>query len=292
MATIEGIDISRYQGVMTSATINKLKEKNVKFVYVRFSQGENYKDQQAENNTKLLQDAGILVGPYHFVTTANAINQYNWFIKCMGDFQFDLPPAMDCEAYSSTLSFSGESVIVPTMRMKILAQEHPEMFLPHPGQDFSAVLTNGKIFVGNVYSYTYPTEAIVDVIGLRLTEWMKSQTKLTKFPYPVIYTNASSGNVIFKSLTMSRYLLWVANWNVQTPYLPKIWTNKPYLLWQNYVIKDASDYGIAGSLDHDVWGNYMEFPGGTTPPPVNNTVKVTLEFPDKSIFTGTLDMEE
>lgn len=129
---------------------------------------------------------------------------------------------------------------------------------------------------------TYPTQATVDVIGRSLTDWMKFEPQLAAFPYPAIYTNPSSGNRVITSANMSRYLLWIANWRVPTPNLPKVWQGKPYFIWQDNVV-DASPYGLTGQVDHDFWGTYMPFPGQ---PPATDELETTVRYPDGRTFKG------
>ncbi len=233
MTDIIGIDISHWQGQLSNEAISKILALGVRFAGVKFSQGTSYRDDCAVYNASQLQVAGVKVFPYHFVTTDNGIQQYNNFVESMAGFQFDLPPALDCEYYNQV---SGNAYRGPV------------------------------IFTG-MFGLTITTAAIVDVIGMRLTEWMKSQTKLTTYQYPTIYTNVSSGNKIFTSAysKMNRYNLWVANWKVAKPNLPAIWKDKGYLIWQDGVV-DGSPYGIAGDVDHNVWGNLFPFPDNPPPP--------------------------
>ena len=47
------------------------------------------------------------------------------------------------------------------------------------------------------------TQAIVDVMGMKLTTWMAVRPEYTGFPYPAIYTNYSMGNTIFTASSPS-----------------------------------------------------------------------------------------
>lgn len=253
MAKIEGLDISHWQGSLTIAKINKMLAKGIKFVGVKFSQGTYYKDSVAEHNTALLQSKGILVFPYHFVTVESGQDQYDWFAQCTRNIQFDLPPAMDCEHYSEPSKCSANK----------LGCEEGEVL---PVLAFRRNKIPLKNRLGDIVgAYLIPSEATVDVIGTRMRQWMKLQPRLGIFSQPSIYTNVYSGNAIFKSPSMSKYGLWVANWGVSTPYLPNIWVGKKYIIWQDDVI-DGQPYGIDGDVDHNVWGKLYDFPGGTTPP--------------------------
>ena len=131
-------------------------------------------------------------------------------------------------------------------------------------------------------------------MGRSLTQWMTTQPSLVDFVYPSVYTNASSGNKIFTSATMSRYLLWVANWNspgkppLATPSKPAVWRDTPHYVWQ-YAVQDGSDFGDPGTqYDRDRWGTLMPFPGDEPPPPDDDVIEVTIK-QDGKIYTGTLE---
>ncbi len=274
---IFGHDRSRYQGPLTQAQVDKHKAMGSRFFWVRFSQGTSYRDPEAVAATRLLQANGFPVGPYHFTTTDNALSQYNWFVKCMGDIQFDLPPAMDVEYYSSMSELRNirrRGMGIEEEEVKIITDLRYDK--PPLRARFAAPLR-----------YSIPTAAIVDSLGLKLTTWMQGQSKLVAlanlypaYAFPAIYTNVSSGNAVFTkkyAVMADRYNLWAANWGVQSPNLPAIWKGKPYLVWQDKV-EDGAPYGIVGQLDHDVWGTAVPFPGDTPVPPVDHVFTVTVTY--------------
>ena len=92
---IIGCDISHHQG--EAIDWNKMADAGVKFIYIKCSQGINIKDHDFETNIMGAYSVGILPGPYHFVTADNPAKQYEWYIRCMGDYMFGLPPALDVE---------------------------------------------------------------------------------------------------------------------------------------------------------------------------------------------------
>jgi hypothetical protein len=132
---------------------------------------------------------------------------------------------------------------------------------------------------------------------------MADQPALKSYKYPAIYTNQGSGNRIFKTASMSRYPLWVANWHspnkppLTEPALPAVWKGKLWYIWQDSII-DGAPYGINGQVDHDIWGSLFPFPGDEPepppPPPDGSTLKVNeleIETPDGKIvhLRGTLE---
>jgi len=235
-----GLDISRHQG--TVIDWDKVASSGVKFLYIKCSQGTDHKDPNFEANIVNAKKVGIKVGPYHFTTTGNALDQYNWFVYCMGGTEFDLVPALDCEYYSGY----GDN-LRPILQFRY---NNPPL----------SIRISGAI---NTYSIT--TQEIVDSIGRRLTNWITTKPKLKDFIFPTIYTNVSSGNRIFTKTIMNRYPLWVAHWHgpsvrLTKPTLPRIWKDKDWYIWQDEVV-DGDKYGFPSKVDHDIWGKLFEFPG-------------------------------
>lgn len=93
----KGIDVSRFQD-----TINWKKvasNKNIKFVYVKASEGSSIRDKMYRYNMKKAREAGLLVGSYHVYssrTTAQA--QFANFKKTVGNTKQDIVPVLDIEA--------------------------------------------------------------------------------------------------------------------------------------------------------------------------------------------------
>ena len=250
MSEIKGIDISKWQGELSDSTVINMIRAGIKFAYVKASQGSGSQDPHFEHNAMVLLASGMLVGAYHFVTNDNG--QYDNFLGQLGKFTWTLPPALDCEAYTSVAGSIRDTV----------------------------------------YGLAYPTQAIVDAMGIKLTAWMKTQPSLSGFVYPSIYTNASSGNRIFTSQTMSRYLLWIANWTTNpVPAKPAVWKNTPHFIWQ-YAVEYGIDFGDPGTqYDRDRWGPLMPFPDDEPepPPPDEDSIEVTIKTNDNKIYTGTLE---
>lgn len=259
MAEILGIDISKWQSELSDATVANMVQAGIQFAYVKASQGAASQDIRYEHNVMVLMAAGMAVGAYHFVTNDRADLQYNNFLAQLSKFPtWQLPPALDCEAYTQT---SG--------RLEMSVRDV-------------------------AYGLSYPSQAVVDAMGRSLTQWMTTQPDLVDFVYPSIYTNASSGNKIFTSSTMSRYLLWIANWNspgkppLVTPNKPAVWRDTPHYVWQ-YAVQDGADFGDAGTqYDRDRWGPLLPFPGDEPPPPDEDVIEVTIK-QDGKIYAGTLE---
>jgi GH25 family lysozyme M1 (1,4-beta-N-acetylmuramidase) len=266
-----GLDLSHWNLV---TSWEKMKESGVEWVYIKFSQGSGYLDPKAIEHYNNAKRVGLLVGAYHFVTKDNAISQYDQFIKCMGNLKFELTPMLDCEAYTShtekyTINNNGEL---------IENEVFPVKEFRYGNVDEKAVLQLGEIL-----GYSYPTESIVDVMGMRLAGFQG-------FPQPAIYTNASSGNVIFKSASMKKYPLYIANWRVTKPLHPAVWKNEPYYIWQDDVV-DGTIYGVEDKVDHNIWGTKIEFPGTTPPPPPTGRKVFAKAIIDGEVYSGELKKE-
>ena len=259
MADKIGLDISHWTGKLTDEAIQKIIAHGIRFVGVKFSQGTGYKDDVAEYNTAKLQAAGVLVFPYHFATNADSNAQYNWFVRCMGSYQFDLPPAMDCEYYTAA---SNEALLLA----RAMGQQEAEVEVVKEFRYANPPLRTRMGAVVGAYQIT--NDKVVNQIGLALGNgWMRSQSKLAAYRWPDIYTNLASGNAIFKRDLMAKYNLWVAAWGARQPSLPNVWKAAGrYIIWQDGVVSGAP-YGITGEVDHNRWGNLFPFPGDEPPPP-------------------------
>ncbi|MBQ8892226.1 MAG: glycoside hydrolase family 25 [Bacilli bacterium] len=94
---IIGVDLSNHQG---DVDMSKLKEKGIKFIYMKATEGSSHVDLQFENNWKNAKDEDILAGAYHFFSyDSSGENQANNFIKTVGDISGRLIPVVDVEYY-------------------------------------------------------------------------------------------------------------------------------------------------------------------------------------------------
>lgn len=255
-----GLDRSKWQGPATAAQVAAQVAAGVRFVGIKASQGGTGRDATFAANVAAYKDSGILLFPYHFVTNDNAIQQYDNFMGALStvDYTWRLPPALDCEAFTAPAR------------------------IPLLGGLLGA----------------YPSSSIVWYMAGALREEMSSWPGLAGFDWPMIYTNASSGNVIFKDAKFAQLPLWVANWRVTAPYLPNVWrANGKYIIWQDNVV-DGAPYGIDGQVDHDVWGNLMPFPDGSDPEPPDPEptdppayYDLTLTDPDGVKYAGRVSRE-
>ena len=96
---VKGIDVSHHNG---SIRWDILAEKDhIQFVYIKATEGATIVDNMYAKNTVSAKDAGILVGAYHFLTTASsAEKQFENFKAAVNTTRIDLLPVLDAEKMS------------------------------------------------------------------------------------------------------------------------------------------------------------------------------------------------
>jgi len=251
--TIKLLDVSHWQ---PPVDWRKAKAAGIRGVYIKVSQGATHKDDRAKIHYEGARAEGLLVGCYHFCTNDNATAQYNNLIDAVLRINdvWDLPPALDCEAYTS---YGGniyglnefKEFLLPPMSLEVVFCDEHEFHIGPAGARF----TNA------ILGITYPSSAIIDSVGRKL---------LKHHEQVAIYTNQSSGNKIFGTQTIfgKRYQLWVANWtSAAAPALPAAWKGRPWMCWQKGVV-DGAQYGVTGKVDYNEWGTSLPWPGNEEPP--------------------------
>lgn len=81
--------------------MNKLKEQNIKFIYIKATEGSKTKDNKFDENWTNTKNAELLSGAYHFFSyDSEGKTQAENFIKTVGkDIKGRLLPAVDVEYY-------------------------------------------------------------------------------------------------------------------------------------------------------------------------------------------------
>lgn len=94
--TIQGVDVSTYQGDIDFPT---LKKNGITYVFIKATQGITYKDPRYGTNSFEARKAGLIMGAYHYYMTDDApLPQAKNFIATSGLKSGDLPPVVDIEA--------------------------------------------------------------------------------------------------------------------------------------------------------------------------------------------------
>ncbi len=98
--TIHGIDISRYQKDIDWPQLvdNQQKKYPIKFVFVKATEGETFRDVLFDDNFHNARRYGFIRGAYHFYTPSVAPEkQAKNFISTVKLLSGDLPPVLDVE---------------------------------------------------------------------------------------------------------------------------------------------------------------------------------------------------
>ncbi len=95
--TVEGIDVSRYQGTIDWT---RVRAAGVRFAFIRVSDGLNTPDVYFDANWRGAREAGVIRGVYQFFRPAqDPIAQAELMLERMGTLEADdLPPVIDVEA--------------------------------------------------------------------------------------------------------------------------------------------------------------------------------------------------
>ena len=93
-----GVDVSSYQA---SIDMNKLKEQNIKFIYIKATEGSKMQDNNISENWENAKNADLLSGAYHFFSyDSEGKTQAENFINTLGkEIKGRLLPAVDVEYY-------------------------------------------------------------------------------------------------------------------------------------------------------------------------------------------------
>lgn len=94
--SVHGIDVSAYQGKIDWKTV---AENNVRFAFIKASEGVTLRDSRFQRNWKQARAAGIYCGAYHyFQPNYDGAKQANLFTRTVPLSPGDLPPVLDVEA--------------------------------------------------------------------------------------------------------------------------------------------------------------------------------------------------
>ena len=98
IADFLGIDVYHGDGIINWTNV-KADKQNIKFAYLKATEGIGFSDQTFVSNRTNAGLAGIQIGAYHFYhPELSPVDQANFFCKAIGILASgDLPPAMDFE---------------------------------------------------------------------------------------------------------------------------------------------------------------------------------------------------
>ena len=119
----DGIDVSKHNGVIKWNEV--AKDKNVKFVYIKATEGKNHTDCRYRHNIREARKAGLNVGSYHFFTSrSSATEQFIHFSKVAKKEEQDLIPVLDIEASGIKGRWSGQQLQDSVWVFLRLAKKH------------------------------------------------------------------------------------------------------------------------------------------------------------------------
>ena len=95
MDTVQGIDVSHFQGVVDW---QQVAQAGMSFAFAKATEGITYTDPQFATNWAGIQAAGLLRGAYHFFeANDDATAQAQHFLSAVQLAPGDLPPVLDIE---------------------------------------------------------------------------------------------------------------------------------------------------------------------------------------------------
>ncbi len=100
LAQTRGIDVSKFQGKINWTKV--AKDKTVKFVYIKATEGTSIQDPYYKTNISKAKKAGLLVGSYHLYSSkTTAYQQMANMRKMVKKSEQDLIPVLDIEGHHS-----------------------------------------------------------------------------------------------------------------------------------------------------------------------------------------------
>ena len=106
---VTGIDVSKHTGKID---FQKVKEQSIDFVFMKSTEGENYKDETFENNYLGAKESRIPIGTYHFFRfNKSGKSQANNYLTAIEGKKFDLPFVLDIEEWGNQTTKTREEII-------------------------------------------------------------------------------------------------------------------------------------------------------------------------------------
>jgi len=99
--TVKGIDVSHHQGKINWSLV---KTDNVKFVFIKATEGSSFKDPMFRYNLNGCKENNILVGSYHYYRIGtNNQRQLKNFTMVVKKKDLNFPPVVDVEYFSNEI---------------------------------------------------------------------------------------------------------------------------------------------------------------------------------------------
>lgn len=105
---IRGIDVSAHNGMMN---LDAAASEGVRFVFIKASEGEDFRDENFRLNYEKAWHAGLKIGAYHFFRfDRDGVSQAINLLKAIGDRELDLGIAIDVEEQGNPKGIDPELI--------------------------------------------------------------------------------------------------------------------------------------------------------------------------------------
>lgn len=117
---VVGIDLSAHNG---DVDFEKVAADGVNFVFLKATEGVDFRDPRFQENYLKARKAGVKVGAYHFFRfDRDGYEQGRNFLEAVDSLEFDLPLAIDVEEWGNPDGYDTEKII-EALRGMIFALE-------------------------------------------------------------------------------------------------------------------------------------------------------------------------
>lgn len=132
---IQGIDVSHHQQVIDWA---KLKQHNIRFAYIKATEGASFKDSAFTHNWRDAREHGMITGAYHFFTFCKSGRlQAENFIATVPVSARALPPALDLEYGGNCAPSSHQQMMADVRTMiSLLEQVYQQKVVIYATREF------------------------------------------------------------------------------------------------------------------------------------------------------------
>jgi len=151
---IYGLDASHHQGEVDWSAVGKT---DYKFVYLKATEAETFRDKRFKENYKAAKAAGLIVGGYHFWSLCKSLtNQFENLKAVIPKAKGDLVPVLDVESTKSCDEKRPEGILMEEMISL------NQLFLDHYG-------ALPLIYTTSEFSTQYP-----EILELPNKFWLRS----------------------------------------------------------------------------------------------------------------------
>ncbi len=121
--TVRGVDVSHHNGSIDWDAV--ATEDGMRFVFIKATEGTTLVDGMYQENRTAARAAGLMVGAYHFLTTASdAESQFDNFRRVVKKEDIDLVPVLDAERMTKGHPMSDADYVRHVGKWIGLCKEH------------------------------------------------------------------------------------------------------------------------------------------------------------------------